>query len=76
MCYGDDARPPLPPISGAAADQGDLKLKSADGTEFMAHFARAPKPTGAGMVVLPDVAACTVLRSWRRFAEAGSTRSP
>jgi carboxymethylenebutenolidase len=55
MCYSDDARPPLPPIGGAAADQGDLTLTSADGTKFMAYFARASEPTGAGMVVMPDV---------------------
>jgi carboxymethylenebutenolidase len=55
MCYTDEARPPLPPISGAAADTGDITLKAADGNELMAHFARAEKPGGAGMVVLPDV---------------------
>ena len=55
MCYSDDARPPLPPISGAAADQGDMTLKAADGNEFMAYFARSSKPTGAGMIVMPDV---------------------
>lgn len=55
MCFGDDARPPLPPISGAAADQGDLVLEASDGTRFAAYFARAAQPTGAGMVVLPDV---------------------
>src|SRR6266702_396103 len=55
MCYGDDARPPLQPISGAAADQGDLVLTSSDGTKFAAYFARAAASTGAGMVVMPDV---------------------
>src|SRR5260370_38671172 len=50
----DDAEPPLPPISGAAADQGDVTLKAGDGTQFMAYFARASKPTGAGMIVMPD----------------------
>ena len=55
MCHGDSSRPPLPPISGAAADQGDFVLTSLDGTQFAAYFARASKPTGAGMVVMPDV---------------------
>jgi carboxymethylenebutenolidase len=56
MCYGDDARPPLPPVSGgSAASSGDLTLRSSDGTEFMAYAARAAQPTGAGMVILPDV---------------------
>src|SRR6266704_4031299 len=73
MCYGDDARPPLPPISGAAADHGDLRLTSSDGTELMAYFARASKPTGAGMVVMPDVRGLHQFfkELAQRFAEAG-----
>ena len=55
MCYPDDARPPLPPVGGAASDHGDFELTAADGNKFMAYFARAAKPTGAGMVVMPDV---------------------
>src|SRR3984893_5123061 len=42
MCVDDDSFPPIPPISGGA-------------TRVMAHAARAAKPTGAGMVVIPDV---------------------
>jgi carboxymethylenebutenolidase len=73
MCYSDDARVPPPPISGAAADQGDITLKSSDGTEFMAYFARAAKPTGAGMVVMPDVRGLHQFYKdlAERFAEAG-----
>src|SRR5579859_5816854 len=73
MCYSDDARPPLPPIGGAAASHGDLTLTSADGTRFAAHFARASKPTGAGMVVLPDVRGLHHFYKElaQRFAEAG-----
>jgi carboxymethylenebutenolidase len=73
MCYSDDARPPLPPISGAAADQGDLVLTSSDGTKFGAYFARASKPTGAGMVVMPDVRGLHQFYKElaQRFAEAG-----
>jgi len=73
MCYSDDARPPLPPIGGAAADQGDMTLTSADGTKFMAYFARASKPTGAGMVVLPDVRGLHHFYKElaQRFAESG-----
>ncbi len=73
MCYSDDARPPLPPISGAAADQGDLVLTSSDGTKFAAYFARAEKPTGAGMVVMPDVRGLHHFYKElaQRFAEAG-----
>jgi carboxymethylenebutenolidase len=73
MCYSDDASPPLPPISGAAADTGDITLKAADGNELMAHFALAEKPTGAGMVVLPDVRGLHHFYKELadRFAEAG-----
>ena len=73
MCYSDRARPPLPPIGGAAADQGDLTLTSADGTRFMAYFARASKPTGAGIVVMPDVRGLHHFfkELAQRFAEAG-----
>ena len=55
MCHEIDARPPLPPIAGGAADSEDLTLTSADGTRFAAFAARSEKPNGAGMVVLPDV---------------------
>src|ERR1700730_7518340 len=73
MCYSDAARPPLPPIGGAAADQGDTTLTSSDGTKFMAYFARASKPTGAGMVVMPDVRGLHQFYKElaQRFAEAG-----
>jgi carboxymethylenebutenolidase len=73
MCYTDDARPPLPPVGGAALDKGEIHLTAADGSRFMAHYARAAEPTGAGIVVMPDVRG---LHSFykelaERFAEAG-----
>ena len=77
MCYGDDARPPYPPVSGGSgggvAAKGDLTLHSEDGTEFMAYGARAAAPSGTGVVVLPDIRG---LHSFYkeladRFAEAG-----
>jgi carboxymethylenebutenolidase len=73
MCYSDAARPPLPPVGGAAADQGDMTLEAADGNKFMAYFARAAQPTGAGMVVLPDVRGLHHFYKElaQRFAEAG-----
>ena len=55
MCVDNDSRPPIRPIAGGSADSRDLRLTSSDGTKFMAHAARASKPTGAGMVVIPDV---------------------
>ena len=76
MCYSDAARVPLPPvrlISGAAADQGDLVLTTPDGTKFAAYFARAENPTGAGIVVMPDVRGLHQFYKElaQRFAEAG-----
>ena len=73
MCYSDDARPPLPPIRGGSTDFGDLTLAAADGNRFMAYAARAAQPTGAGMVILPDVRGLHTFYKElaRRFAEAG-----
>ncbi|MGH2631828.1 MAG: dienelactone hydrolase family protein [Tepidiformaceae bacterium] len=55
MCFPFDAQPPIPAVAGAAIDSEDLVLTSSDGTKFAAFAARAEKPNGAGMVVLPDV---------------------
>ena len=73
MCYDDDARPPLPPIRGAAVDAGELILTASDGTRVAAHAARAAQPSGAGMVVLPDVRGLHPFYEelTLRFAEAG-----
>src|SRR2546421_326014 len=73
MCYSDDASPPPPPIGGAAAEHGDVNLTAADGITLMAYFARAERPTGAGMVIMPDVRGLHDFyrELARRFAEAG-----
>ncbi len=55
MCVDNDSRPPIRPIAGGSAGSHALRLTSADGTRFLAHAARASKPTGAGMIVIPDV---------------------
>jgi carboxymethylenebutenolidase len=55
MCVDNDSRPPITPIVGGSAGGRDLRLASADGTRFMAYATRAASPTGAGMVVIPDV---------------------
>jgi carboxymethylenebutenolidase len=55
MCVDNDSRPPIPPIAGGSAGGSDLRLVSGDGTRFMAYAARASAPTGAGMIVIPDV---------------------
>jgi len=55
MCTDHDSHPPIDPISGAATDAERIKIRSADGTEFDAYLARPEHPTGAGIVILPDV---------------------
>jgi carboxymethylenebutenolidase len=55
MCVDNDSRPPIAPIAGGSAGGRDFKLTSADGTRFMAYAVRAARPTGAGMLVIPDV---------------------
>jgi carboxymethylenebutenolidase len=55
VCYDDDARPPLPQVRGAALDAGELTITAADGTHVAAYVARAAAPSGAGIVILPDV---------------------
>jgi carboxymethylenebutenolidase len=55
MCFDHDSRPPIAPIAGGATDARDLLLISADGTRVGAYAARAARPSGAGMLVVPDV---------------------
>ena len=73
MCFDSDSRPPIHPIFGGATDARDLQLTSADGTRFMAYAARATSPTGAGMIVIPDVRGLHQYYKELalRFAEAG-----
>jgi carboxymethylenebutenolidase len=55
MCFEPDSRPPVPVLSGAAVSHDDLELTSRDGTRFAAFAAHPDEPSGAGIVVLPDV---------------------
>jgi carboxymethylenebutenolidase len=55
MCTTHGSLPPIEPISGAAIDAGPITLKGEDGAEFRAYLARPEQPTGAGIVILPDV---------------------
>ena len=73
MCFGDDARPPLPPVRGGAVAGDDLVLTSADGTRFGAYNAHPERPSTAGVVILPDVRGLHGFYKElaRRFAEAG-----
>ena len=55
MCFDLDSRPPITPIAGGALDNADLTLEATDGNRLRAFRARATEPTGAGIIVLPDV---------------------
>ena len=55
MCFDHDSRPPIPVIAGGALDAEAIELSAADGNRFAAYVARAAEPTGAGIVILPDV---------------------
>jgi carboxymethylenebutenolidase len=73
MCYGDDARPPAPPVRGPVGDHGEFVLTSADGTQFSAYYAHPEAGSARSIVILPDVRG---LHSFYqelavRFAEAG-----
>jgi carboxymethylenebutenolidase len=73
MCFDTDSRPPIAPIVGGALDAEEVRLVSSDGATLRAYLARAASPTGAGMIVLPDVRG--LHRYYEeltlRFAEAG-----
>lgn len=73
MCFDADSRPPIAPIAGGAIDAGEMRLAAPDGASFRAYLARAAAPSGAGMIVLPDVRG--LHRYYEelvlRFAEAG-----
>jgi len=73
VCYDAEARPPLPPIRGAALDVGEVALTAADGINVAAYAARAATPSGAGIVILPDVRGLHPFfeELALRFAEAG-----
>ena len=73
MSFTVDDRPPLPPIRGSALDSRDLTLTASDGTNVAAFAARAEQPSGAGIVIIPDVRGLHPFYEdlALRFAEAG-----
>jgi len=73
VCFDLDSQPPVAPIAGGALDHTDLTLRAADGNEFAAFRTRASRPTGAGIVILPDVRGLYSFYEELalRFAEAG-----
>jgi carboxymethylenebutenolidase len=73
MCFDNDSRPPIPPIAGAAVDGRDVVLTASDRNRFAAYAADATSPSGAGVVILPDVRGLHPYypELALRFAEAG-----
>jgi carboxymethylenebutenolidase len=55
MCFDLDSHPPIAPIAGGALDSERLVLTAEDGNRFLAFRVRAAEPSGAGIVILPDV---------------------
>ena len=73
MCFDLDSGPPIAPIAGAAIDGRRVTLQAADGTDFAAFHAQPSAPTGAAMLILPDVRGLYPFYEELalRFAEAG-----
>ena len=75
MCHEADSSPPIPRIHGASGSHEDLVLEASDGNRFAAFAATPEEPSGAGIVVLPDVRG--LYRFYEelalRFAERGHT---
>ena len=55
MCFDSDSLPPIPVLSGGALTHEDLVLEADDGAKFAAFAALPDEPSGAGVVILPDV---------------------
>jgi carboxymethylenebutenolidase len=55
MCFDHDSRPPIIPDPSGMRDAREVELEAGDGNRFAAYVARAAQPTGAGIVILPDV---------------------
>jgi carboxymethylenebutenolidase len=55
MCFDHDSRPPIRPIAGGALDSREVSLTAGDGNVLTAFDATAAEPTGASIVILPDV---------------------
>jgi carboxymethylenebutenolidase len=55
MCFDLDSRPPIEPIAGGALDSETVLLQGEDGAKVRAFGARPADPSGAGILILPDV---------------------
>jgi len=73
MCFDLDSRPPIEPMAGGAVDCEEVILRAGDGGRFAGLLARAEAPSGAAIIVLPDVRGLHPYYEELalRFAEAG-----
>lgn len=55
MCYDDKAIPPVPPGNRQPAQGEELVLTAADGNRFAAYIARPQQPSGAQVLIYPDI---------------------
>lgn len=55
MCYDSDARPPEPPGANGTARGEELVLTAQDGNRFAAYIAQPSRPTGAQVIIYPDI---------------------
>jgi carboxymethylenebutenolidase len=55
VCFDRDSLPPIPVISGASVSHEDVVLEARDGNRLAAFVATPDEPSGAGIVILPDV---------------------
>ncbi len=75
MCYDDNARPPLPPDANGTAKGEEFVLQATDGNRFAAYAAQPEHPTGARVLIFPDVRGLHQFYKELalRFAETGIT---
>lgn len=73
MCYDDDARPPVPEGEPGSAKGEDVVLTATDGNQFAAFLARPGRPSGAQVLIYPDIRGLHQFYKELalRFAEAG-----
>jgi carboxymethylenebutenolidase len=73
MCYDDNARVPIPPVSGGSGDGHDIVLTAADGNKFSAYIAYSSQADGPQVLIYPDIRGLHQFYKELalRFAEAG-----
>jgi carboxymethylenebutenolidase len=55
LCYDDKDRPPAPAGQAGAMQAEEIELEGKDGNRFAAYIARSGNPTGAQVLIFPDV---------------------